>query len=126
MQDGRFVLTDFGSARRVPEPGLVRESPATIAFYPPEVCDLEPGGSYDGYKSDLWAAGVTLWVVRYGVMHISVRNASITNLLDDIRNFDVRSYTSIDSDPESNIPPIFHNLLSEDPSVRTYTLGDHN
>ncbi len=126
----RFVLADFGSARRnVPSDGMVRESPATLAFYPPELCgDLEEGVCYDAFKADLWAVGLTLWIFRFGVLHVAPEedDLSITSLIEGIREFKINTNTRVRDEPDPRIRKCIRNLLNEDPNKRMCTLEEEN
>ena len=54
---GVFLLSDFGSARKYR--GNTSESPATLAFFPPEVC-VDDYSEHDPQKADLWALGLSV------------------------------------------------------------------
>ena len=66
--EGLYKLGDFGCAVRVTrrrdgtyEP--VGKTPGTPAFTAPECCDGEP---CDGFKADVWAAGMTIHALATG------------------------------------------------------------
>ncbi|EFC42555.1 predicted protein [Naegleria gruberi] len=63
-KDDRLKITDFGvSSMLEGDNDTFNTAPGTPAFLSPEACHV---GSYSGYASDIWAAGVTLFVMLYG------------------------------------------------------------
>lgn len=64
----RVRIVDFGSSSRLRVAegqrwDLVSKSPGTPAYTAPECCE---GGAYGGTKADVWALGVSLYLLRYG------------------------------------------------------------
>jgi calcium/calmodulin-dependent protein kinase kinase 2 len=119
MSDGRYVLSDFGSARRLGPDGMLRESPATLAFYPPDVCLLEDGKFYNGFQADLWALGVSVWIVKYGHLPYGDESVSgsVSAILDSITSFRVDHLLIDEKDPF--LRHVFPSLLNPDPSIRS-------
>nr|CCC95467.1 unnamed protein product [Trypanosoma congolense IL3000] len=60
----RLVISDFGFACYAPPGCMLRQSCGTMKYCAPEL--LGPKPLYDGRKVDVWAAGVTLYVMLFG------------------------------------------------------------
>ena len=115
--DGRFVLSDFGSARIVPAE-LVAESPATIGFFPPEICSSEPSLEYSGYKADLFAAGLVVFCATFERMPYELDNPDdVTELLDAICKWDF-SQSKESSLVAPELRPLICRLLNRNPELR--------
>ena len=80
--NGTLKVTDFGVSSHFTEEkrktainlrqlarsksrGIVSKTEGTFPFYSPEMC-AESGVGYSAYMSDLWAAGVCLWIFVFG------------------------------------------------------------
>ena len=62
--EDRLKITDFGvSSMLEGDSDTFNTAPGTPAFLSPEACHV---GSYSGFHSDIWAAGVTLFVLLFG------------------------------------------------------------
>ena len=60
----RLVLSDFGFACHAPPGTELRRACGTLRYCAPELLHENP--RYDGRKVDVWAAGVTLYVMLFG------------------------------------------------------------
>ena len=80
-----FVLSDFGSARAYR--GFTRESPATLAFFPPEIsCE-----SHDPFKADIWALGVSAWCCVFQSLPYEADFDEPSSVLAAIASWDIQS-----------------------------------
>lgn len=62
--EDRLKITDFGVSTILEGDNVMfNTAPGTPAFLSPEACNV---GSYNGYASDIWASGVTLFVLAFG------------------------------------------------------------
>lgn len=67
----RLLLADFGSAQDIvraeaPENAESLRANTTLMFTPPEVLDQEPGDTYKLRPTDVWAVGITLFMLLFG------------------------------------------------------------
>jgi serine/threonine protein kinase len=118
---GGFILNDFGSARIISR--LTNESPATTAFFTPEVCErsIEP---HDGFKADIYALGLVGWCCVFGRLPYE-HDEDPTELMKKIACWDFTM------DPrsrslENSIHEAIRILTTRDPSRRTYFLPIHS
>jgi len=98
--NGTLKVTDFGVSSHFTEEkrktainlkqlarsksrGIVSKTEGTFPFYSPEMCQ-ESGAGYSAYMSDLWAAGVCLWIFIFGKLPFF--NADVVQLFSMIRN----------------------------------------
>lgn len=115
--DGRFVISDFGSARIVPAE-VVTESAATIGFFPPEICSNQASLGYSGYKADLFAAGLVLFCATFERMPYELDNPDdVTELLDAICVWDF-SQSKEWSLVAPELRPLISRLLNRNPELR--------
>ena len=64
FSDGRVVVADFSASTILEDENtLLEDTSGTPAFYSPEECMGEP---YFGKPADVWAFGMTLYVMIYG------------------------------------------------------------
>ena len=56
-------LADFGVARELADGEMLTETQGTFHFYAPEMCN---GEKYDAWGQDVWAVGVTLFILCTG------------------------------------------------------------
>ena len=76
-------LADFGVAREfaAEEEERVSETQGTFHFYAPEMCS---GDRYSAYGADVWAAGVTLFILATGRCPWMSRDNNAAELFDKI------------------------------------------
>jgi hypothetical protein len=72
---GTIKLTDFGgstdfslASTASKRNGFVGDTQGTWAFWAPEICGSDDLPTYSAFHSDVWAAGVVLFVMLYGVL----------------------------------------------------------
>ncbi|RYE83023.1 MAG: hypothetical protein EOO65_04580, partial [Methanosarcinales archaeon] len=90
--DGRTQLTDFGvSARVVPGaspsvgvvPPMTSDTAGTFMYLCPEAA---AGDEYDIYAADVWAAGITFYVLLYGQVPFGANASTAMELFEAIRS----------------------------------------
>jgi [calcium/calmodulin-dependent protein kinase] kinase len=111
----RFVLSDFGSARRTR--GLIRESPATLAFACPEAT-IESTGFFDALKADLWALGLVVWCCLFNRFPFEITDDPLTQI-KNIQSWDFASDSRISTLDEEK-RAVVAALLTRDPISRRY------
>eukprot|EP00303_Exanthemachrysis_gayraliae_P001841 CAMPEP_0206011696 /NCGR_PEP_ID=MMETSP1464-20131121/13677_1 /ASSEMBLY_ACC=CAM_ASM_001124 /TAXON_ID=119497 /ORGANISM="Exanthemachrysis gayraliae, Strain RCC1523" /LENGTH=330 /DNA_ID=CAMNT_0053385375 /DNA_START=29 /DNA_END=1018 /DNA_ORIENTATION=+ len=82
-RDGMLKISDFGSAETVDQyasEAVLKSSSGSPAFHPPEVA--MGAAQTSGFKVDVWAAGVTLFLLATGTVPFS--GASLLHLYDNI------------------------------------------
>eukprot|EP00455_Lapot_gusevi_P018829 TRINITY_DN2033_c0_g1_i1.p1 TRINITY_DN2033_c0_g1~~TRINITY_DN2033_c0_g1_i1.p1 ORF type:complete len:405 (+),score=126.25 TRINITY_DN2033_c0_g1_i1:62-1216(+) len=69
-REGKLKLADLGVAHRFADDQLrtLADSNGTYSYLAPEAC---AGQEFDAYMADVWALGVTLYVMLYGVCPFS-------------------------------------------------------
>lgn len=116
--DGTYKLGDFGCATRVArdvETGvaeLVGKTPGTPAFTAPECCEGEPA---DGFKADVWAAGMTAHALATGAYAYQAENAWET--YQKILNSPV-DFTAVDARGDEAFSDLMRKILERDPARR--------
>lgn len=114
--DGVYRLSDFGSARKS-STGQLTESPGTIGFYPPEICSENSPSEYCGFKADLWALGLVLYICYFGALPYVLRNPnSVIELIELISSWSVEGIVF-----PGRIEPVLKSLLNRDPTKRHYS-----
>ena len=113
--NGMFLLSDFGSAVLLAsdDDDYVSESPATVAFYPPEVCVVDASRTHSGFSADVWALGMTVYCFMHKKLPYDVQTDSYIDLVDEIAKFVDPSplYESMSDD--ANLKSILATLLME-------------
>jgi serine/threonine protein kinase len=93
-KSGNFVLADFGSARQLDSSAgadlTVGESPATVGYYPPEICVLNPPETHSGVKADIYALGIS--VICTIDNRLPYNAESLLDLVDSIASCDLMPY----------------------------------
>ena len=112
--DGAFILSDLGSARQYSS--NTTESPATPAFFPPEICN-SPESPHDPFKCDIWALGLVGWCLIQGQLPYACLD-DVYILFEEIANWEIRS------DPRLGLMETedqlrISKLLESDPVIRT-------
>lgn len=78
-EDETMRLADFGCARELQEGELVRNIEGSPAFFAPEICML-PKGKGCSFPADMWAAGVTLYMMLHSGTHPFDNNGSLSSM----------------------------------------------
>jgi serine/threonine protein kinase len=112
--DCAFILSDLGSAREYS--GYTTESPATPAFFPPEICNSAES-PHDPFKCDIWALGLVGWCcIHRRLPYGSLDDVCI--LFDEIAHWDMKSdplFALMKTGDQSQISK----LLESDPALRS-------
>ncbi|CAG9460235.1 unnamed protein product [Pedinophyceae sp. YPF-701] len=113
--DGLVRLCDFGSATVLPPGGSDRltHTHGSPAFLAPEICR---GEEYSGKAADLWAAGVTLFMMLFGRLPFGERGMTMFRMMDAIAedNIDIPDDVALSPD----VLHLLVGLLEKDPSRR--------
>ena len=125
--NGRIRIVDFGSSEAFGGGGkrtggddddLMVRSPGTAAYTAPECCT---GQRYHGRKADVWALGMALYVLRYGIFPF--RSSSADDMYEEIRQTRIIAFPSpLESHEESQESKILslalRKMLEANPSAR--------
>lgn len=80
----RVLISDFGFACHAPPGVALTRACGTLKYCAPELLVENP--SYDGRKVDVWALGVTLYVMLFGGFPYRCRRSDPEELLEIIRS----------------------------------------
>ena len=115
--DGGFVLSDFGSARFTTSDGAANESPAALAFFPPEVCIDSNKGSHNGFKADIFAFGMSVWCCMFlELPYVIAEEGNMLELIERIAKWDV--WEADLSRVPTDLAHWFQSVLAKDPDIR--------
>lgn len=110
--DGRLLLCDFGVAEEAGADGLCRCFYGTPTFQAPEIAGNVDGHPYDGYKADVWSAGILFFYMITGGYPYTAETVYLL-------------LKAIEEDPvklPNNLDPVLEDLLSrlldKDPVTR--------
>ena len=86
-ETGSPLLVDFGKAKliRNEEDDLTTTMEGTYTFLSPESCSFE-SSSYSMKKADVWALGVTLYILTFNHFPFSIGQTEI-DLMENICKF---------------------------------------
>ena len=101
--DGTVKIADFGKAYE--DKGLTNVSPATLAFSPPE--------GYSGGKADIWALGMSLFVMLFQRMPFEWDD--LTDLFECIQDFKLELPECLDEHKKQ----LLESMLIKDPIQRS-------
>lgn len=112
LDGDHLYLIDFGFATTQELGGMIRVTNGTPMYASPELFREDP---FDGFKSDIWALGVTLYVLYFGEYPFCGSN----------RHYLVRMITEIDPDysikatePDPKVIDLIKLILVKAPSKR--------
>ena len=118
--DGVYTLSDFGSAV-LSSTGRVRESPATMGMFPPEVCNMTNSGDYCGFKADLWAFGIVVFILKFSTLPYTLLNPNnVIELIDVISVWGPETDHRIINVNSAPIKDLLMSLLHTNPDTRSY------
>lgn len=116
------LLADFGGTvehqqyGRIPSTqcsrGMLKKADGTWCFWSPEMCSQEPEG-FSGYSSDLWAAGICLYIFTTGLLPFF--SLVPTDLFNQIAKANVK-YEGLGLSRE--LQDLLGKMLRKDPSFR--------
>lgn len=98
-ETGSPLLVDFGKAKLIKseEDDVTTSMEGTYTFLPPESCSFE-SNSYSMRKADVWALGVTLYILTFNHFPFRIGQTEI-DLMENICNFTL-SFDSREVSPE--------------------------
>ncbi|KPI87883.1 protein kinase putative (LDK) [Leptomonas seymouri] len=108
----RLVLSDFGFACHTRPGSMLHRACGTLRYCAPELLHENP--LYDGRKVDVWAAGVTLYVMLFGGHPFRCTNQDPDSLLEVITT----TRFCIPRPIPAEIEDILHRMLCVDPVER--------
>jgi len=79
--EGDLKICDFGVADKFEGDATICDSAGTYHFFAPEACT---GDDFCGYKADIWAIGVTLYVFVFGRVPFFREDWNTQALFEDI------------------------------------------
>eukprot|EP01086_Lenisia_limosa_P003901 TRINITY_DN18675_c0_g1_i1.p1 TRINITY_DN18675_c0_g1~~TRINITY_DN18675_c0_g1_i1.p1 ORF type:complete len:513 (+),score=98.43 TRINITY_DN18675_c0_g1_i1:153-1691(+) len=108
--NGRVRISDFGTAIEYAQDDMFSKDAGTPAFLPPEI--LEHKGDHSGRSQDVWAAGITLFVLASG-RHPWMKN-TVHELFETIKNdpFEMPEHFS------EELQEVINGALEKDPEKR--------
>jgi [calcium/calmodulin-dependent protein kinase] kinase len=118
-------IVDFGvSEMFTKEDDRLQSSNGSPAFESPELLHTGSGsGSVSGRAVDIWAMGVTLYALIYGILPFN--NHNVLELYENIRHQEYTfQYDSTDrrvfipQGEDPNLVDLFHRILDKDPGTR--------
>lgn len=112
-RDGRLRIADFGVCTEFcgSEDVLLDNTVGTPAFVAPE----QLTGQFYGKAADIWAMGITLYVLIYGILPFSGTN--VLALYESIRNQEL-SFPGVQDSTSALLKDLLTRLLCKDPSQR--------
>lgn len=120
---GELKIGDFGVSRKMRPGEVCKEQCGTPAYLAPELIGK---GGYQGFKADMWSAGVSLYAMVVGT--VPFKAAQITKLHELIKaakynfNFQAGSLNKSTQDGSSKYSPelrdLIGRLLTVDPQKR--------
>jgi [calcium/calmodulin-dependent protein kinase] kinase len=115
--EGVVKIADFGSSEVfAEEDDLLVRSPGTPAYTAPECCTGEP---YSARKADVWALGVTFYVLKYSKFPFQSKSAD--DMYEEIQNKEIHFHppSSKDEDGDEDLLLLMiRRMLHRDPSAR--------
>lgn len=117
-----YKLADFGVAHMLDDENktTLRSTEGTYHFLAPE---CTTGEEYDPFQVDIWALGVTLYAMLQGTLPFGTKAASLTQVMDSIREDPLR----FGSDVAPDCVEVLLLMLEKDPKKRIciQELKDH-
>ncbi|BAM40357.1 serine/threonine protein kinase [Theileria orientalis strain Shintoku] len=123
-KQGRSKLGDFGESDIMTKDGKVRGSKGSYYYLAPEVFELN-NDEKDGSAIDMWALGVTLWILYFRRFPFSP-NKSMYESMEEIQNFNFkkeiealkRSCEERGEEWDEGFVDLLGRILENDPNVR--------
>ena len=105
-------LADFGQSHITYDLDMSKRTLGTEQFYPPECCG--DSADFDPKPCDVWALGLTFFVVVYGKMPFECSNPY--QLFDVIREFELSFPDEVEVEPE--LQDLIQKMLEKNPENR--------
>jgi serine/threonine protein kinase len=106
---GNVKIGDFGVSRLVKKGEIMREQCGTPAYIAPEI--LRDRG-YQGFKVDIWSAGVVLFSMLYGSVPFKASNMS------ELHELIIRGKFNLKEDVSEKGRDLIKGMLERDPKKR--------
>ena len=93
--EGTIKIGDFGVSYKKPPPGEETKKKekigkvGTIAYWAPEICERGSAFGRQSEASDIWAAGVVLYIMVYGMMPFTSNGNNEDQLKKEISRSEV-------------------------------------
>ncbi|ORC87073.1 Small Surface Antigen [Trypanosoma theileri] len=125
----QLMISDFGFACCAPPGRLLHRPCGTLKYCAPELLVRCP--EYDGRKVDIWAAGVTLYVMLFGEHPFKGDEKNVDTLVESIMSGKYSFPTPVSPDLEHLFSVMLHPIPSKRWSVKkllrhAWVLGAHN
>lgn len=134
-KNGNCKLTDFGFARDSTKNSLLKTICGTLVYMAPEILLMRENvhSHYNGVKIDIWALGVILYTLLYGLMPFEEEEEDLAKyqIINEEPNYDLvpksalldwDSHSSTNKSIPSTAIELCKCLLQKDPSHRPFSL----
>jgi serine/threonine protein kinase len=113
-----------GFTKRKPQ-GWVRDTQGTFLFLCPEACS---GSGYSAFAADVWAIGVCLYIMVFGIAPFGRDADHAMALFDSIQSDDLMFFPELSAQPDdtlhdSPVIELIKGLLDKNPSTR-FTIAE--
>lgn len=109
----RVMISDFGFACYAPEGKFLHRGCGTLKFCAPELLQEYP--EYEGRKVDIWAAGVTLYLMLFNTHPFSCKPMDVDSLLERMQAKPLLSYRC---EVDDEVKEFLSKMLVIDPAER--------
>jgi len=106
---GMVKIADFGVSKQVRPNEIMREQCGTPAYIAPEI--IRDRG-YQGFKADLWSAGVVLYAMLYGTVPFKANN------MQDLHKLILQAKYNLKDEISESAKTLLRALLEPDPIKR--------
>lgn len=106
---GQVKIADFGVSKQVKPGEIMREQCGTPAYIAPEI--IRDRG-YQGFKADLWSAGVVLYAMLYGTVPFKANN------MQDLHKLILQAKYNLKEEISEPAKHLLRALLEPDPAKR--------
>jgi serine/threonine protein kinase len=115
--NGEIKLGDFGVARQFDEneDGFISETHGTYHFFAPEMCT---GAKYSGYKADIWAVGITLYILATGRVPFFSEENNPNELFEKISTANITFPEPAGTGLSSELKDLIRSILVSDTDLR--------
>jgi len=107
---GRLILSDFGFSMKPRSSKLFSSFRGSFAFISPEMFS---GVAYDPFKADVWALGVTIYVLAYGKLPWPIDRDEKT-----IKKAIINADITIPKESDPIVARLISSMLQIEPSIR--------
>ena len=111
---GMVKIADFGVSKQVKPGEIMREQCGTPAYIAPEI--IRDRG-YQGFKADMWSAGVVLYAMLYGTVPFKANN------MQDLHKLILQAKYNLKDEISEGAKSLLRALLEPDP-VKRFTIKE--